>query len=568
MNVGMSRRLVALAVAAAACIGGCVPPGEVDPELIGRYQRAMAGRGPQLRGSEGLGQLQPAPGDPPVPLTVEAVRNTDGDVIGAKVLLSLDEAVRIALANNVDIRVVSYDPAISREQMIQAAAAFDYTFFGGYNFDETDLRTASIFGGGRSTTHAWEVGLSQTAITGGTWALTYDLSRINDSSGLNVLSPRYQAFLTWELTQPLLRGAWPEYNLATLRVARLSYKSSMSSFRQKVEEVVTDVISTYWELVQARGNVAIQENLLRLTQDTLDKVTQRAGLDATAVEISQSKAAVETRRAALILARKQVYDVQDALAKLLAHNQLNMLNDYEVIPTTDLAVTELNLDVGDQLMTALQYNPQMEQARLAIATADINVRVAENETLPSLDLTFSISENGLDRYARGANDIMWANNYLGYAVGIQLEYPIGNRARISALRQQRLLRRQALSSIQDTADTIAVTVRERIRQVRTSYREYQAQKAAVEAARVQLQALEDTERIRGRLTPEFLQVKLQAQQTLASNESSLLAAEVDYNVALAELAQATGTVLELNRVRMAMPAMVGETADGFPGPKP
>ena len=82
------------------------------------------------------------------------------------------------------------------------------------------------------------------------------------------------------------------------------------------------------------------------------------------------------------------------------------------------------------------------------------------------------------------------------------------------------------------------------------------------AARAQLKALEDTEEIRGKLTPEFLLVKLQAQEDLARAEQAEQQTIVDYNIALVELARATGTVLELYPVRKALSVTAGEVPKG------
>jgi hypothetical protein len=67
-----------------------------------------------------------------------------------------------------------------------------------------------------------------------------------------------------------------------------------------------------------------------------------------------------------------------------------------------------------------------------------------------------------------------------------------------------------------------------------------------------------TEEIRGRLTPEFLLVKLNAQETLANAELAALQALVDYNVAMSDLALVSGTVLELHGVKLALPVVLGE----------
>jgi hypothetical protein len=54
--------------------------------------------------------------------------------------------------------------------------------------------------------------------------------------------------------------------------------------------------------------------------------------------------------------------------------------------------------------------------------------------------------------------------------------------------------------------------------------------------------------VRERLTAEFLLVKLQAQETLAQAERAENRATAEFNISVAELAQATGTVLDLHAI--------------------
>ena len=67
-----------------------------------------------------------------------------------------------------------------------------------------------------------------------------------------------------------------------------------------------------------------------------------------------------------------------------------------------------------------------------------------------------------------------------------------------------------------------------------------------------LQAVEDTETIRKELTPEFLLVKLQAQETLSNAQRAEIKAITDYNTSLVRLAQSMGTVLDMRYVRKAL----------------
>jgi outer membrane protein TolC len=482
------------------------------------------------------------------------------------VSLSLDQAILRALANSLDIRVVSYDPAIAREDMAKAASAFDYTIFGATDLIHSENKQANGFAGSISKQRDWSLGVKQHTITGADWSLQWAMTRAWDNSGfLKVLNTHYEPTAVLQVTQPLLRNAWPGFNLAQLRVARISARSSDAAFRDKVEEVITQVVNLYWTLIQARQNMGILHRLLEQTQDTYGITLSRSQVDATGVAITQVQASVKIREAALITARKNVLDVQQALARLLNDPQLNALSDCEVVPTTPMVTEKLAVDPVDQMLTALKYNPQLEQARLGIAASEINVSVAKNQTLPKLDLSASAGIQDLAVQADRANRDMLKGDYASYSIGLTLEQPIGNRGALANLRKSKFERTKAIVTMQNTADQIAVSIQERIRQIRSSYDLIVAQHAAVKASEAQLSAIEVTERVRAKLTPEFLQLKLQVQLTLAGSQQAELQAKVDYNSALADLARITGTILDQHRVEISMSQVVdGQWAPATP----
>jgi len=222
------------------------------------------------------------------------------------------------------------------------------------------------------------------------------------------------------------------------------------------------------------------------------------------------------------------------------------------------------VDAGDQLLDALRFSPVMEQARLAIRTADINVRLAENETLPVLNFTAAVAYQGLRGNGEDAVAQMAGHDHISYVLGGTFEYPIGNRAARSALRQRKFERLQAIASMQNAADQLAVDVNEAVREIETAFAEVEANRAAVAAAKAELEALEDTEKIRGRLSPEFLQVKLGAQELLAAVAGEEVRALVDYNRALARLAEVTGTILHQQNIKLAVEA----ATEAPPRPRP
>ena len=541
-----------LAAVVAAGLSSCVAPGRISPSVVNRYQQTLADHEARHRGQDGLQPYQPIPAIEPrkLPVVNEGGRG--------RVHLSLPQAILRALANNVEIQLVSYDPAVAREEMVRAAAEFDYVLSGSYTHEITDERSVSTVGGGRADERTWQAGLKQKTVTGADWSLAWSMTRTWDNQGFRTLATRFEPRMTLQVTQPLLRDAWPEFNLARLRIARANRSSSEEAFRQKVEETVTEVISTYWLLVQSRRELEIQDELVRMTEDTRDRMKLRRALDVTDVEVQQSETAVAIRKATLTRTRNALVDVEKRLARLLADDQINALSDVQIVPVTLPSDVPVMLDPTDQLVTALEHNPILAQARLAIQVADINVSVARNQTLPRLELAASVGMQAVSGTKHDATEKFWTADYISSSIGVLLEYPIGNRDRIAQLRQKRYERLKAVATMQNTVDQIAVVVDERIRQVRASLEEMDEQQAAAEAARLQLRALEAREKMRDQLSPAFLQTKLQAQETLAEAKRGYVRVVVEYNVALVELERAKGTVLELNGVKLALPAAMGE----------
>ncbi|RPI60557.1 MAG: TolC family protein [Planctomycetaceae bacterium] len=545
----------------AFAFAGCVNPDVIDQKMLTRYQEQMAKTSPQARvdnTAQGkLGLLQP-PGAPNSP-TLKIVKNAEGK---ATIPLSLEETIMRTLANSLDIRVTSFDPEINRQEVIKAAAEFDYIMFGGFNWGKQNNAVNSTIGGGRVDTTGYNAGVRQKTITGAEQQIAWTQTRTRDntSSLVKPFQPAWEDTLVYQVRQPLLRNGWPEFNLAQMHIAQVNLKISNAQFRQKVEETVNEVISTYWLLIQTRRDLYIQDALLRRTQETAARMAMRHDIDATKVQLKQTEAAVESRRAVLIRIKKNIMDTQDKLARLMNDKEMNLISEYEIIPTTPPITELVKLDIADQLLTGLRYNPVLEQARLAIEGAAINVKVAENQALPRIDFIGSAGLQGLDQSASEANTMLRYADHANYTAGIEAEYPIGNRQRLADLSAKRFSYLKSITDMQNTADQLGLLIRERIRQVQTSHDEMLAQRSATDAAQAQLDALEATEKFRGTMDPAFLQVKLQAQETLANAQRAEVQAIMDYNSSMADLSRVTGTTLELQRVRIAMPVVMEEQA--------
>lgn len=520
------------------------------------------------------------------------------------VRLALQDAIMGALATNPDIRVVSFDPAISREEMAMAAAVFDHAVFYNMNFTKEGSDDVTGLAIDRKRIQSYAAGLRQMTVTGGTWSLQSALSRTWDSTDFDGL---YKHSIALEATQPLLRGAWPEFNLANLRIAKLNSKVSDAWFRAEVERIVTEVAVAYWELVQARRTMQIKQELLDMSRQAMESLKARRRIDVPMARIKQVEVAIRSRNADLVDTRQWIGEVQNRLIHLVPDAQLKGPPVCEIVPVTPPLERELQVSPGEQLMTAVRHNPLLEQARLGIAAAKINISVAENETLPILNLSAAVETQGFRRSLGWPNEAIqtdktvlarpavtvseieqrpgfpWDHLHskytrrvpvysddclLGYRFDLLLDYPIGNRWAMARLRQAKFQHAQTIATMQQTVNNLALEISESVRRIRQAYDKIEAHRMVAEAAKAHIEALDDIEQVRGDFTAGFVRVRLRTQEDLAEAEEQIQQAVFDYNSARAELNRTTGTVLKLRRIEIALPALIRSTRPGTAATRP
>lgn len=521
--------------------------------MISGYQRIVSAKGPQQRDADdGVGMLLPEP-----TLTIAALEVIeDPNSEEFSVNLSIKEALVRAFSNNSEIRITSFEPSIAKEDVTKAAGKFDVSLFGQFNNERTDIPNNSSIIADRKDARIIESGITQTNTMGSEWSVSYGLTRNWDNLASTTVNTRYEPILNFQIRQPLWRDGWEEVNLAGVNISKLKYQAALLSFRQKTEEISANVIVVYWTLMESAKSVEVQEWLLEESIKTLAKVVGRRGIDASMVHIKQAETAVKTRQATLLQVTKRFADVQDTLTRMLSDRQLNVLERFKVIPVSQPNVTLGEMDYSKILETAMGSNPLIQQAKLGIKIADINIEVAKNQKSPRLDLIAAAKLHGLNRGYGAANDSLSQRDYTSYTVGISYEYSLGNRTRAAEHRKRLLERSRAVSVKHNVADQIAQEIREKIRMVETAHRQMAIQAEAAEASRMHLRGVEDVELIRKSLTPEFLLVKLQAQESLANAEYAEIKAIADFNNAQVLLAQVSGTVLEMHQIASSMSSAV------------
>jgi outer membrane protein TolC len=471
-----------------------------------------------------------------------------------QISLSLQEAIARTLAHSLSIRVEAYNPAIKESQITEALAIYDPTFFGNSQWTNQDepiaLSPISVNG----VTWQNSVGLRQLLPSGGTASAGVgDTYRSFQNNQLVTPNSSHEANLNVSLSQPLLRGFGSVVTSANIYLAQRDYGISLSQFRKQVIKSVGDVEDAYQSLVAAISAVDIQERLLADTRETYRRILVRVNIDADRVQIKQAEAAVQSRQAELVRALTTVRNASDRLKSLINDPSMDLRGNCLIIPADKPIDVPMSFNVGEQIDLALRQRPELEEARLNIQKTDIIVNVARNDLLPKADITLSAGSNGFDNgFDTSFTETFDAPQYIDYSAGLKFEMPLGNRAAEAALHRRKMERRQAVTQMLQIAQQVILDVKVQLREILTSYREVQARRAARISAGEELNALVAKEDV-DKITPEFLRLKLDAQQRRANAELDELNAVINYNQSLAHLEQAKGTLLEYNRIALTRP---------------
>lgn len=488
------------------------------------------------------------------------------DLLGrpqSSVRVSLGRVIASAAGNNLELQFQRLGPAVSEAELVQAEAAFDWTFFVNSRFQRLDQpRTSTTFFGtafNASIENDASTGIRRRTATGGTVQLdtTWTWAQ-NENRTLTVVpDPANTVTIGAQFTQPLLRGAGTDTALATVRIAANAERASVQRVRSELISTLLDAESAYWNLALAHEILRIQRRLLDRGEEVRDIIIDREQLDATQAQIADARAEVENRRAAIIRAERSLRQSSDSLKVLMNDPEITIGSELLMLPA-DTAVDEpIRFSLADALTTAFAERPEVALAVLSLDDSSIRRGVARNGLLPRLDLSLETRFAALGGLPNDAYDDVLDGDFVDYLVSLAFEQPIGNREANARVRETQLEQLQAVTSYQNTVRQITLEVKNALRDVETGYRLIAQTRIARIAAAENLRALRVQIETTGGYTAFNLDQWLNRQQLLASAEIEEAQSLASYNTAVARLYAAIGTSADRNGIRVVTP----ESAD-------
>lgn len=487
---------------------------------------STAGSAPQT--SPPAPAARPAPSSTSAPSAMPAPVATpappDASPILGTGILTLEDAVRLAVRRNLDVRAARYRPGIGQARVDQERAAFlpslDVEAYGtGYSKDLGFLYSTQI---GSETDRGASVGLRAKTPSGVSYGLQYQLlgQDINlgpDNGGLFSVERNN---LVLHVAAPLLKGAGADYNLAPLRIARNKRKTEALVLEQRALDVAAAVERAYWTVLSAGQVLDLRHNAQNRARQFLADLREavREGTRAP-YETIESEQKVASRTADMAEAEKDLDLAQQQLRSMLrlpvAGPPLTLAEPPALARPTDLG--ELTREAGER-------RPELARAHLAVENAATQKRADRNGLQPAVDVTGDLKLTGGTQ-----------NLYL-WRLGVRCEVPLPNLEGQSRYVASTLQEKQERELRDAVAQQIDLEVAQAARAVEMNARRLEStHQASVRAReRVEMEFL----RFRSGLSTShdvifFEDALIDAQMTEAAAALSLRNAEVDLDRARA-----------------------------------
>jgi outer membrane protein len=386
-----------------------------------------------------------------------------------KLRLSLEDAIALALENNLDIAVARFNIAYSQTDLLRtkgggAARGFSGSFqssalyagaigggvsastsgvssgaggvsgsasatqLGGGTFDPsvffsmgwdrntTPLGTTVVTGVPYETLQgtSYFTGFQQAFQTGTSFLVGLGGQRGTSTALTSVFNPSVYTYMAMGFTQPLLNGFGRRANATQIRIAKNDLKVADSVFRQQVITTVAQVLNLYWDYLSFKENVGVAEQALAYSQKLLSDNKRQVEIGTLApIEVVRAESEVASDQQKLIVAQTSLQQQAELIKTALAKKV-----DGELMTAQIEAVDKLPEPRPDDippldeaLRLAFANRPEIEQTDLKLRDQDYTIQARRNSLLPSLNVFATYIASGLSGHQAvcPAGDIAFAD---------------------------------------------------------------------------------------------------------------------------------------------------------------
>lgn len=467
----------------------------------------------------------------------------------------------MAINNNQQLEAQRLAPLVQEQAVREAWAAFDPVLQGGVSYEDQerhlDQRSAnalnSIFGGGDgedSTIYLEQNAVYQASFQGILPSGTqYSLSVVNNeiNNDTNDFNSEFTSETRLQVTQPILRGFGPEYNLAVVRLQESRLDQERYRLHGLVTQVLEQTLGTCAELIFAQENLKVKADAIDLAKKLYEDNKRR---------VEQGRMSeIDVMQAETRISEAEEEALQAEIFHLTRVNQLRALiyedtEDWHDVPLTIQGQLKLREDLPERsslVEAAKENNSQYLAAIEQIEERDISYQRSRKDMLPAVNVVGSIGYQGLD-FDDSYKSMQDYENRNGpnWSLGVAVEVPLWNQAAKASRTAALLGKRQARYNLSQIKNNLVSGLDQSLGTVEVAKRRIDTAARSVSLAERALKAEEA--RLENGRTTSFNVAELQ--RDLSEARTRELAAKVEYQRALISLWALVGRLDEQLRLKL------------------
>jgi HAE1 family hydrophobic/amphiphilic exporter-1 len=511
--------------------------------------------------------------------------------------LSLREALSLALDNNKDIEVARHNVKIAEFDLLGARGVYDPRLSTASYYERIKTPVSNFLSGGSNgiiTTDDYTATArleGETPKFGGSYRFDFSSIRQSTNNQFTGLTPNYPTALTFNYTQPLVRGLTFDANRRQIEIAKKNLSLTDSQFRQRAIETITNVQRAYWDLVFSLRNLQIQRDAVRDARSQLEHNKRLVNQGALApIDVVAAEAQVARFEESVFEALEGVSRAENALKGLIAENKHAEIWSRALIPTDAVELAPARVSLPEAMKIAVENRPELQQSTVAREINEIDQRFFRDQTKPAVDLVGSygvvglaggVSNNAINPFSSTAeirdrvNELsviqglpplpepppqtfpatliggygqslrnLFGNQYNNFRVGVQISLPLRNRTAEAQLGRSLVEGQRIATQREQLEQVIQVQVRDALQSLQSAQARLRAAGVARQANEKQYES--EKRRLDAGQSTVFLVLERQTTFTVARGDE--LRAQTELNKATAELQRAMGNALTANSV--------------------
>ena len=218
----------------------------------------------------------------------------------------------------------------------------DSTYFSHLSAPQANLRQSEVLNLVQNTRN-YTTSLQSGYLLGGQASLTYSESYLNENSPTDVLNPSYAPALQASIQQNFLQGFGNAVNSRNIDIDKLNLKSDELNFKSQIISVVVNVLNLYYGLVADYDDLHAKQSALAVAQQFYENNKKQVQLGTLApLDITTAEAQVASSQQSLVASQATLDQQQISLKGVLSRvgSADPLLAEVSIIPLDRIDVPQ------------------------------------------------------------------------------------------------------------------------------------------------------------------------------------------------------------------------------------